>query len=62
MWTVFSIIIFLVVIGAGIYNIISLIRKWKHNKSSWPDLLVGIIVWLAGLGALAFLFFKHAIN
>jgi len=59
MWTIFSIIVFVGLVGLGIYNIISLIRKWKHNPNSWMDLLVGIIIWLAGLGAMAFILFKH---
>jgi hypothetical protein len=59
MWTIFSIIVFLGLVGLGSYNIISLIRKWKHNPNSWMDLLVGIIIWLAGLGAMAFILFKH---
>jgi len=50
----------LVMIGAGIYNIRSLIRKWKHNPNRWDSLLVGILIWTAAIAILGyFLITKH---
>jgi len=54
------IIALLVVIGAGIYNIRSLIRKWKANPNRWDSLLFGILLWIAAIVLLTyFLITKH---
>ena len=54
------IIALLVVIGAGIYNIRSLIRKWKANSNRWDSLLFGILLWIAAIVLLTyFLITKH---
>jgi len=50
----------LVMIAAGIYNIRSLIRKWKANPNRWDSLLVGILLWAAAIVLLSyFLITKH---
>jgi uncharacterized membrane protein HdeD (DUF308 family) len=50
----------LVMIAAGIYNIRSLIRKWKHNPNRWDSLLFGILLWTAAIVLLSyFLITKH---
>ena len=50
----------LVMIGLGIYNIRSLIRKMKANPSRKFDLLVGVVIWTVAIGALTyFLITKH---
>jgi len=50
----------LVMIAAGIYNIRSLIKKWKANPNRWDSLLVGILLWSAAIVLLSyFLITKH---
>ena len=54
------IIALLGVIGAGVYNIRSLIRKWKRNPNRWDTLLIGILIWTAAIVLLGyFLITKH---
>jgi len=45
MWNGIIIVALLVILIAGIINIRSLIRKWKHNPGSWVDLLIGVLIW-----------------
>jgi len=49
----------LVIIGAGIYNIRSLIRKWKANPNRWDTLLIGILIWTAAIVLLIFSLIKN---
>ena len=51
-WQVIVILVLLGIIGLGVYNVRSLVRKWKHNPRSWFDLLVGILIWGAAIGLL----------
>jgi len=53
------IVAIVVMMGAGFYNIRSLIRKWRANPGSWFDLLVGIVIWLVAIGILAFVLIKN---
>ena len=48
-WNVGVIIVLLGIVGLGVYNIRSLVRKWKANPGSWFDLLVGIVIWIAAI-------------
>ena len=59
-WTVFTLVSMLIVAGLGIYNIRSLVRKWKANPKSWFDLLVGIVIWTLALCALAYIGLQQA--
>jgi hypothetical protein len=52
MWEVFVILVLLGITGLGVYNVRSLIRKWKHNPGSWFDLLIGILIWALAIGLL----------
>jgi len=57
------IIVLLGMIAGGIYNIRSLIRKWKHNPNRWDSLLVGILIWTAAIVILGyFLITKHILT
>jgi len=58
-WIVISVLAALGLLGVGIYNIRSLVRKWKHNPGSWLDLLFGILIWLAALGAMGVILFRY---
>ena len=51
----------LLMVGAGVYNIRSLIKKWKDNPGRWDSLLVGIVLWTIAIGAITFLLFKNHI-
>jgi len=53
------ILVILVMIGAGIYNIRSLIRKMKANPSRKFDLLVGILIWTAAIVLLGYFLIKN---
>ena len=53
------IIVLLGMIAAGVYNIRSLVRKWKHNPSKGFDLAVGIIIWTAAIVLLGFFLIKN---
>lgn len=59
MWNIIVLISILVVIGLSIYNIRSLIRKWKANPQHWFDLLVGIIIWGLAIGGLIYIFIRY---
>jgi len=57
------IVALILMIGLGIYNIRSLIRKWKANPGSWFDLLFGILLWTVAIGILSyFLITKHILG
>lgn len=58
-WSVIVLISIVGVLGLAIYNIRSLIRKWKHNPGSWVDLLMGILIWGAGIAALVYIFIQQ---
>jgi hypothetical protein len=58
-WSVIVLISLVGVIGLSIYNIRSLIRKWKNNPGSWVDLLMGILIWGAGIAALVYIFIQQ---
>ena len=63
MWTSWTVIVLLSIVGVvglGIYNIKSLISKWKANPDKWADLLVGIIIWCVAIAALTYLFLQQA--
>jgi len=51
----------LIILGAGVYNIRSLIKKWKADPDRWDSLLVGIVLWTIAMGALTFLLIKNHI-
>lgn len=59
MWNGIIIVALLVILIAGIINIRSLIRKWKHNPTSWGDLLIGIIIWGVAFAVLFLQLLKH---
>ena len=59
MWNIIVGLLILVVIGLSIYNISSLIKKWKANPKLWIDLLMGIAIWGTAIGALVVIFIKH---
>lgn len=59
-WTIIVLISIVVVVALGIYNIRSLIRKWKANPRNWIDLLVGIAIWGVAIGVLIVLFLRQA--
>jgi len=59
MWNIIVGIVALIIIGLGIYNIRSLIRKWKANPHHWFDLFVGIAIWMVAIGALVVVFIKN---
>ena len=59
-WTVIVLISIVGVIGLSIYNVRSLIRKWKANPGKWIDLLFGILVWGAGIAGLVYIFLGQA--
>ena len=59
-WQVIVIIVLLGIIGLGIYNVRSLVRKWKHNPGSWFDLLVGIVIWAVAIGLLTWQVIERA--
>jgi hypothetical protein len=59
MWNIIVGIVALVIIGLGIYNIRSLIRKWKANPQHWFDLLMGIVIWGVAIGALIVIFIRY---
>jgi len=58
-WAVIVGISMVGVLGLAIYNIRSLIRKWKHNPGSWLDLLMGILIWCAGIAAMVYIFIQQ---
>ena len=62
MWKIFVGVSIVVVIGLCIYNIRSLIRKWKANPKSWFDLLVGMIIWGAAIAVLIYIFFNPLLS
>ena len=62
MWKIFVGVSIVVVIGLCIYNIRSLIRKWKANPKSWFDLLVGIIIWGTAIAVLIYIFFNPVLS
>lgn len=60
--TTWNWIVLLTMIGVsvGIFlNIRSLIRKWKANPRYWFDLLVGIVISVAALGGLVWIFISQ---
>jgi len=59
MWNLILKIIALVIIGLEIYNIWSLIRKWKAYPNYWFDLLVGIVIWTIAIGGLVLIILKY---
>jgi len=59
MWKVIVAISIIAVIGLSIYNIRSLIRKWKANPKMWFDLLMGVLIWGAGIAALIYIFIQQ---
>jgi hypothetical protein len=59
MWNIIVLILILPFIGLGIYNIRSLIKKWKANPQHWIDLLVGIMVQVIATGVLIFIFIRY---
>ena len=59
MWKFIVLFLIVVVIGLGIYNIWSFIRKLKYNPSKWIDLLFGILMWCAGIAALVYIFIQQ---
>jgi len=61
-WIIFVVLITLGVLGLLIYNIRSLVRKWKFNKGSWFDLLIGIIIWTVGAGAVIWIVIKYVLE
>lgn len=56
---ILSLITIPIIIGLGIWNIRSLVRKWKFNKRNWFDLLVGIVIWTVAIGGLIWIFIKQ---
>jgi len=58
-WTVIAFVMTLCVIGMGVYNIRSLIRKWKAIPANWFDLLLGIVIWCIAIMAIIFIFLKY---
>jgi len=60
-WIIFVILVTLGVLGLFAYNVRSLIRKWKYNKGSWLDLLVGILIWTVGAGLVIGIVVKYTI-
>jgi hypothetical protein len=55
-------IVLITMIGVSVgifFNIRSLIRKWKANPRFWFDLLVGIVISLAALGGLVWIFIQQ---
>jgi hypothetical protein len=60
-WNFFTIASILVILGLGIYNIRSLIRKAKvpGNKVYPKDLMIGIIIWLLAMGGLIYIAIKQ---
>jgi cell shape-determining protein MreD len=59
MWNIIIIVALLVILVAGVINIRSLIRKWKHNPKNWVDLLIGILIWGFAFGLLFIQLLKH---
>ena len=59
MWKFIILFIIVIVIGLGIYNIWSLIRKLKYNPSSWIDLMFGVLIWCCGIAGLVYIFIQH---
>ena len=51
-----NIISILLIIGVGIWNIRSLVRKVKANPSNKFDLLVGVVIWSIAIGVLIYMF------
>jgi len=62
MWKIIVGVSIVMVIGLCIYNIRSLIRKWKANPKSWFDLLVGIIIWGTAIAVLIYIFFNPVLS
>ena len=60
-WNFFTVASILVIIGLGVYNIRSLIRKYKfpENKSARFDLAVGVVVWLIAIAGLIYIAIKQ---
>lgn len=47
-------------VGVGIFfNIRSLIKKWKANPGSWLDLLLGILISVAAIVGMVFIFISQ---
>jgi len=59
MWKFIVLFLIVVVIGLGIYNILSFIRKLKYNPSTWIDLGFGILIWCAGIAGLVYIFIQQ---
>ena len=57
-----NIIAIIVIIGVGIYNIRSLVRKMRANPNRKIDLAVGIVVWTLAIGALIYMFIRTNIG
>jgi len=47
-----------VTVGIG-FNIRSIIRKWKANPGSWKDLIPGILISIAAIAAMVFIFISQ---
>lgn len=48
-----------IVIGIGIYNIRSLIRKVKNNIESKRDLMMGVAIWSLAIAGLIYIFIQQ---
>lgn len=59
MWKFIVLASIVVVIGLSVYNIRSLIRKWKANPQHWFDLLVGIVIWGLAIAGLIYIFIQQ---
>ena len=56
---VLSLITIPIVIGLGIYNIRSLIRKVKNNLESKGDLIMGVVIWSLAICGLIYIFIQQ---
>jgi hypothetical protein len=59
MWKFITLLGIVIIIILAIYNVKSLIRKWKASPQHWFDLLVGILMWIGGIAGLIYIFFQQ---
>lgn len=58
-WSIIVLLSIVLIIGIGIYNIRSLIKKLKYNENNWIDLMFGILIWLGAIAGLVVIFIRN---